>query len=342
MLILIHGPAELIRAEALADIASRVSPDPELASLNTVRLDGRAIGPGELENAADPLPFLAERRLVIVEGLLRRLAGSGRRAVTPGEPAGDDPPVEAPQGQVKGFVAYLDRSPDSTDLVFLEEDTAAGGPVLRRLRDLAAAGKAAIILAEKPRKPDLPDWIRARARLRGVRLDPSAVADLAEFVGDELRQLDQELIKLGTFAGGRTVSSSDVRRLVPATRQASVFEFADALGSRNAQAAGRLMVHTLDVDGEQPLRLLGMIARQYRLLIQAKTLQARGVSQVEMSRLLNVQDWTTPRLLSQAGRHSLAQLEAAMERILAADESIKTGKMGDREAMDLLLAELLR
>ena len=35
-----------------------------------------------------------------------------------------------------------------------------------------------------------------------------------------------------------------------------------------------------------------------------------------------------PRLLNQANRQSFARLERAMERILAADEAIKTGKLG--------------
>jgi DNA polymerase-3 subunit delta len=206
---------------------------------------------------------------------------------------------------------------------------------------LARAGRAKIVTCEKLRKNELPDWIRERARLRRVKLDPAAVADLAEFVGDELRQLDQELIKLADYALGRTITREDVRRLVPATRAASVFEMVDALGLGDGPTAGRLMKHALDIDGEQPLRLIGMIARQYRLLIQTKALQAQGAKPPEIARTLNVADWTAPKLVSQASRHSFARLEQAMETILAADEAIKTGKLSDREAMDVLLAELV-
>jgi DNA polymerase-3 subunit delta len=154
--------------------------------------------------------------------------------------------------------------------------------------------------------------------------------------------LDQELIKLADYAaGGKEVNSADVRRLVPATRTASVFELVDALGSGNMPAAGKLMQHVLDVDGEHPLRLLTMIGRQYRLLIQAKALQAAGLKPPEIAKSLNVADWTAPKLLAQAAKHSFARLQRAMECVLAADEAIKTGQMEDREAMDLLLAELL-
>jgi hypothetical protein len=67
----------------------------------------------------------------------------------------------------------------------------------------------------------------------------------------------------------------------------------------------------------------------------------QGVRPAEMAKTLNLPGWTVSKLQTQAHRHSFSQLLRAMERILAADEAIKTGKMGDREAMDVLLAELL-
>ncbi len=208
--------------------------------------------------------------------------------------------------------------------------------------ELQRDGHARIVTCPKPRRSEVPDWIRARARLRKVRLDPQAVIDLADSIGDELRQMDQELLKLADYArGDRTVTRADVRRLVPATRAANVFEMCDALGLGDAPTASRLMQHALDSDGEQPLRLLGMIARQYRLIIQAKALQAQGKKPPEIAKELNVQEWTAPKLINQANRHTFARLGRAMECILSADEAIKTGRLTDREAMDVLLAELM-
>ncbi len=351
MITLLHGPAELLRTETLAQIRSGIADDPALTDLNTAQLNGRQMTVAELENACDALPFLAEHRLVIVEGLVRRLAAPAkpRKAATSTEAAegeeGEAPEELAPEltkAQGKALLAYLDHVPPTTELALMEEDTIGGGTVLRRLMELQGEGKAKVILCAKPRRNELPDWIRARARLRKVKLDLSAVADLADFVGDELRQLDQELLKLADYAGdGRTITRADVRRLVPATRTASVFELADALGMGDAPTSARLMQHALDVDGEPVLRLLAMIARQYRLLLQAKALQAQGAKPVDIGRTLEVAEWTVPKLQTQAARHTFAALERALERILAADEAIKTGKMGDREAMDVLLAELV-
>ena len=95
MITLIHGPTELLRAEALTAIRSSIADDAEIAELNTLRLDGRVATVAELRNSCDTLPFLAERRLVIAEGLLARLAapakGRGKAAepVEAGRSCGD-------------------------------------------------------------------------------------------------------------------------------------------------------------------------------------------------------------------------------------------------------------
>jgi DNA polymerase-3 subunit delta len=376
MITLIHGPAELLRAEAVAQIRAQIASDPTLAELNTVVLDGRSANLADIQFACESLPFLAERRLVVVEGLLRRAAAAKARATAgakagaktgakagakggagggevvgkgltdPTDRAGGDEGSAEPPQQTT-ILAYLAQIPETTELVLVEDDIVASAPVLRRLAELQRERKATIVACVPPRKNDLPNWIRERARLKHVNLEPAAVADLVEFVGDDLRQVDQELIKLGDYVAGRSshgqpaaVTRADVRRLVPATRAANVFDLVEALGSGNLPVAGRLLQHALDVDGEQPLRLLALISRQYRLLMIAKELQTRGTPPAEMARDLGVPDWTVPKLLAQAGHHSYQRLEQALERILAADEAIKTGKLTDREAMDVLLAEL--
>jgi DNA polymerase-3 subunit delta len=344
---LIHGPAELLRTEALAQIRARIADDPALAELNTVVLDGRQASLSDLQFACEALPFLAERRLVVAEGMLRRVApakarakaGAGSEAAAPEEAPPPDPPLQ------QALLAYIGTIPETTELVFVEDELLTAGATLRRITELQRDRQATVIVCAAPRKGDLPGWIRNRAKMRQVALDAAAIADLVEFVGDDLRQLDQELIKLGDYAAGgtkqpRTISRADVRRLVPETRAASVFDLVEALGTNNLAVAARLMAHALDVDGEQPLRLLALIGRQYRLILMARALQMQGSGPAEMAKQLGVPDWTVPKLLSQASRHSFEHLQGALEHILAADEAIKTGRFTDREAMDLLLAEL--
>ncbi len=344
MITLIHGPAELLRTEALASLRAGLGDDPAFLEVNTHVIDGRKATLAEIENVCETLPFLAEHRLVIIEGLVRRLAGSRksrggskREDQTDAEDTGstDSAAVEA-----RRFIEYIEQIPETTELVLIEEDAVGSGPLLRRLMELQRSNQARIVLCQKPGRNDLTGWIRARAAQHTLKLAGEAVNDLAEFVGDDLRQLDQELIKLTDYAAGRTVTRADVRLLVAATRAANIFDLVDSLGMGDTRRAASLMRHMLDIDGEQPLIILTMIARQFRLLLQAKAMQARAARPQEVGQALGIPDWTANKLLNQAARHTFAGLQRALEHVLAADEAIKTGKMTDREAMDVLLAQL--
>ena len=62
-----HGADEFTRAETLADFKRRLGP-PDTVDLNTTLLDGARLTLAELRHACDTVPFLAEKRLVIVQG----------------------------------------------------------------------------------------------------------------------------------------------------------------------------------------------------------------------------------------------------------------------------------
>ena len=80
MFYILHGDDDFGRDEELARLRNRMAgDDPAMADLNTVILDSQKLTLGELRHACDSIPFMADRRLVIVHGLLARLVPSGRK-----------------------------------------------------------------------------------------------------------------------------------------------------------------------------------------------------------------------------------------------------------------------
>jgi len=96
---LFHGEDEFSIAQAVQGLEARLG-DPASAVMNTARLDGRAISLDVLRNAASAIPFIGERRLVIVDSPLAKI----------------DP---VPASHEK-FLALLDGLPDSTALILVE------------------------------------------------------------------------------------------------------------------------------------------------------------------------------------------------------------------------------
>ena len=329
MFYLFHGEDEFSRSETLADFKKKMG-DPGLVELNTTVFDGRKVTLSELQHACDSVPFMAERRLVIVEGLLTRLASKGKeRALSAWQ-----------KEYLEKLTQYLRFLPETTRLVFVENKSIGKSNPVHRLA--LADERGHIKEFEPPQGRALNRWIEQRVKKKGGQINAAAVETLAAFVGNDLRLLDQEIEKLTIYVdGARPIGEDDVRLLVSYVQEANVFEMVDALGQRNGQRAAKLLHQLLD-EGEHPLRLLGMIVRQFRIMIQVKELSEQRLSQQDMAARLKLHPFVVKKTTRQAMNFSMKQLEAIYRRLLETDVAIKTGQMNDVLALDMLVVGLSR
>jgi DNA polymerase-3 subunit delta len=274
------------------------------------------------------VPFMADRRLVIVEGLLTRLESKGKK----GKPAAWQ------EEFLEELIQYLKNLPETARLVFIEDKSIGKeNPV----HQLALAGERGHVKEFKPpQRRGLNRWIEQRVKKKGGQISPAAVATLAAFVGSDLRLLDQEIEKLVAYVDwARPISEDDVRLLVSYVQEANIFNMVDALGQRNGQQAAKLLHQLLD-EGEHPLALLGMIVRQFRILIQVKELNGRGLSQKKIAARLKLHPFVVKKTADQALNFSMEQLETVYRKLLETDVAVKTGQMDEVLALDMLVVGL--
>ena len=332
MFYILHGEEEFSRSEALEKITTRLG-DPAMVSLNTTRLDGSKTTMAELRHACDTVPFMTKRRLVIVEDLLKRLR--------PGKPSTKD---RSPSGSDEAFaqalLEYLPSLPESTSLVFLESQSLnpknAFIMLATKSKDKGYAREYPALAGDR-----LIAWVERRARQKGARIEPEAARELATYVASGLRGMDQELEKLATYVGADgTITLKDVLLLVSPTRQASIFHMVDSLGERRARRALELLHRLLDYR-EPPLRILAMITRQFRMLMQWRQLREEGHSGQEIQEIAGIRPrFVADKVARQARNFSLPQLKVVYRRLLEVDQQIKTGRMDAVLALDLLVVEV--
>jgi DNA polymerase-3 subunit delta len=335
-----HGEEEFGLSEVLGKLRGELAAgDPAMAQLNTSILEGQRLTLGELRHACDAIPFMAAHRLVIVYGLLVRLVPAG--SVKEGAAEGDEAPASK-KSLLNDLLAYLPKLPDTTWLVFVENQTLPTfHPVLKLSEAEAKRQRARVQAFKKPKDQDVPAWIRQRVRQKRGELTPEATNMLAALVGSDLRLLDQELDKLLLCADGQPVTGQDVRALVSYAREASIFDLVDFVGCRQTDRALGLLHHLLD-DGEVPLYLLAMLARQVRILIQVSELQAQGQTARQMVERLKLHPYVVEKGIAQAHNFQISQLEEAHRRLVETDFRIKTGELDEVLALDILIVTLTR
>jgi DNA polymerase III delta subunit len=69
VVIILHGDDLVAINEEIADLKSRIG-DPAAIELNFLALDGRSLSIEQLETAGRSMPFLAERRMTVVNNPL--------------------------------------------------------------------------------------------------------------------------------------------------------------------------------------------------------------------------------------------------------------------------------
>jgi len=333
---LFHGPNVLARDEEIARMKAKLG-EAEMASLNTTVVERNAPA-RDLIAACDTLPFIANRRLVIAPNWLS--AGAGAKTGKKGEDAG---------GPLQTLIAYLPTMPDSTRLVFAEDATLSDShPLVKLAADKANGG----LVRHYGLPADPARWIIERAKSKGSDISPQAAqllsvkinrgasSDRDHFDSDSrtyLLKLDSELDKLVSYALDRRIESRDVELLVQDEDAADIFKFVDAVSARDANVAYRVMRGILG-RGESPLVVLAHIARQTRLLMQAK--EHRDLRPEQLAQTVGVHPFVARKVLQQADRFSMDELERTHMALLEADLAIKTGRLDDVTALDLLVAQL--
>lgn len=336
MYYIFHGEDDLGLAEELKNLRGKMG-DPQFADLNTTVLDGRSLTIGELRHHADAIPFLADKRMVIVEGLLARLNPRQRKKEDEEEGTGSEESNPELAGEIGN---YLPNLPETTRLIFKESKTLPkSNPILKQAEK--DKKNAHIRHFGLPRPEDLADWIVSRVEEKGGRIEFSAANDLAMFVGADLRSIDNELEKLFTYRAGEMIRRQDVQALVAPMQEQSIFELVDAMGKRDVSTSLRLLHDQLSHNA-QPLYLLAMIARQFRLLLQVRDLAGRGLSVEDIRAQLGLHPFVVRKILEQSRNFSIDQLESIYRRLLETDIAMKTGQGDPGVNLDVLVVEITK
>jgi DNA polymerase-3 subunit delta len=343
-----HGDDSYAIQKVITSMVAKLG-DPSIADLNFTRLDGRTAPDDDLRSAALSMPFLAERRIVVLSNPLARISRKE-------DEGGESQSSSANKAAREKFLSFLGGLPPSTALVLVIDD----GLVRRKgqleweilteghwlIKWARAHEKYAHIQEFRlPSLGEMPGWIKKAAEAQKGAFSPPAARILADYIGTDTQVAVQEITKLLTYVNfERPVEEDDVMRLTAQIPQVNVFAMVDALSERNARRAIQTL-HDL-LEESDPLELFGMIVRQFRLLLQVREIldEGGGLSQIQAEvreqKGQLVQSFVAQKLAEQARHFSMERLEAVYRHLLELDLAMKTSQMTFELAMDTLVAEL--
>jgi len=221
-------------------------------------------------------------------------------------------------------------------LVFLSSQ------VDRRRRLFKLIDKRGVAVECGPLKGDsLAAWIRKKAAEMGKSIDRAALEKLLLAGDQNLHYISRELEKYCTFLKDdeEVITARTVDALFSGDIQGDVFKLSDALAEGSLFRADALLDLLLR-RREKPLLIFFMLARHYRLLLQAHSLLEEGIPPAEFTGALEVHPFVARKLREQASLYNRALLEEVLIVLQEADFKIKTGRLEPADALKLMLARI--
>ena len=327
MIYVLHGEDSFSATEALRGLLEAVGPE-DVRSSNVTDIEAREFSVDKLAAAAMVVPFLADRRAVIVRGLMGTAEGGQRRGGRQRQNGAQArPPAE--------LATLLGELPPTSDVIFFESKLSPANPFLKAVAE--AGGEQARVREFVPlRREALAAWVSERAAQKGSSIDQRTAARLGEQIGPNLWVMDSELEKLSIYCDGRPIGEDDLKALVSSTKDANVFALVDAIMERRTGAALNSMRQLLDEGAAGPY-LLTMIARQARMVALAQELLARRAPQQEWgARLGTSSDFVVRKTIDQARRFPPEAVRSLYRLLLETDIALKTGTSDELALTEML------
>lgn len=277
-------------------------------TMNFNYFEGKGLDVKELISLSDTMPFFSEKRLILVED-----SGFFKSAS-------------------EELAEYLPSMPDTTCIVFVEEAVDKRNRLYKKVKDLGH-------IAEMKRQDSaqLARWAAAILAQNGRKITAQTMNLFLERTGDDMELIRSELEKLISYTMGReVVTGEDVEAITTVQVTNKIFDMVNAIVTRKTRVAMDLYEDLLTLK-EPPMRILFLIARQFNQLLMAKEMNSQGLDRGAIASKLKIPPFVAGKVISQAGAFSGEQILSFVESCVEAEEAVKTGRLNDRLAVELLI-----
>lgn len=295
---LFYGPGDFRIEKVLREIRETLIPESARDFNLQIFYGGETTPPADITDAACSLPFLSPKRLIIV-----------RRT------------ENIPGSALESLIPYIENPVESTCLIFISSKTDFRKEFYKKIR---SAGGAVHFKPLYDRQ--VMPWIKRFAGELGLNITEEGCAYLQAIVGNRLRDLYTEMEKLYLRHGNKTVGDEEIRELAINRRIYTIFELMDEISLRRRANSLAILNRYLEEEGRDAVfGIIGMLNRQIRLIIQAKSITEKGGRSADVAKKLQVQPFLANKVLQQAQNWRINDLEHALHLLYQADRHLKSG-----------------
>lgn len=279
-------------------------------AMNFHYFEGKDVKVGEVIDLAETMPFLADRRVIMLEN--SGLFSHG------GE-------------QLAEYLAALSQT---SYFVFVEPTVDKRSKLYK-----AATAKGRAIEFKAQDESTLKRWILGFLKKENKNITERDLNLFLDKTGSDMENIRGELEKLLCYCMERDViTAQDIEAICTKQVSSQIFDMINAVAERRQKAAMDLYYDLLTLK-EPPMRILFLITRQFNLLLQVKELKNKGYDANTIGEKVGLAGFIARKYVAQAAKFKEADLRRALTDCVEAEEAVKTGRMNDVMSVELLIVK---
>ena len=283
---------------------------PEGDTVNYAYYEGKGTNPAELIDLAETMPFFADRRLIVVEN-----SGFFKNA-TP------------------ELADYIKNMPETACFIFVESEVDKRGKMYKSVKD-----KGRAVEMGRQDEKTLLYWLAGMVKKEGKQIKESTARYLVAKTGTDMENLEKEMEKLFSYTLGQTeITVQDVDEICTTQITNKIFDMVEAVATKQQKRALHYYYDLLALK-EPPMRILYLLARQFKLLMEVKDLSGRGYEKSQIAKTAGLHPFVAGKYIKQCHSFSKEELRSIIEDAANMEEMVKTGRLNDRMSVELFIVK---
>jgi len=316
MVILVYGQNSFTVKQYLDDVVSRFQEKFDKGCINQLilpDLNSKGLMFGEVSQAVNSMPFLAQKRLVIVKDFLKNVS----------------------KEDIENWIELAEKTPETTIFVITVSLTVKDTErrtIFKRLSKVDGAHMHPCPIFSTEQQIQ---WAKTYLLNQGIKLKNDQIFNVVSGAFDQF-SLQKELDKYIAFSRTDVITDDVFSKLSIENAQDKMFILMDKIADNNKSQA-ITMLYEQRQSGSHDLQIFSMLMRQIRLLSAAKTVEEAP----ELAKKMGVHPFVARKIMAQSRNLSLDKLKKMHEQGYLLDGMIKHGRISANSAVDRLFLWLI-
>ncbi|MBS3788872.1 DNA polymerase III subunit delta [Candidatus Bipolaricaulota bacterium] len=221
----------------------------------------------------------------------------------------------------KAFPNIIESHSFETEALVLESDSLKKSTSLYK----AIANKGETKKFSEPTGRNFPKYVSEIMADHGVQLSSDAKRWIIQIMEQDLLRVEREAEKLSLYREEGKVTLEEAKNVVWTKGKDRMFDFFDALFTRENREAIKLLEGMLDEDVDAS-KIFFMLAKEVRKLIKVQSLASEGLSNKEISDKTGIYNWLVKKKRGQLNNFEMQELEDLLFQLHRQDYRFKRGK----------------